>query len=103
MDSPAKMLMIFLDEAEREGDLPLYEAIVRRLSHLPVSGATVQSGIMGFGRHHRIHKKRLLGISDDRPITITVIDSEARLRAILPEIRPMVRDGLMLMLDAEVL
>jgi hypothetical protein len=102
MTGQVKMLVIFVDETDMRGELPLYEAIVRRLVQLDVAGATVSSGIMGFGSHHRVHRKRLFGVSDDRPITITVVDSEERIRAILPVIRPMVVEGLVLLLDAEV-
>ncbi len=100
---PAKMLLIFLDETDREGDVPLYEAVVRRLAHLGVAGATVQAGIMGFGSTHRIHRKRLLGVSDDRPVTISVVETEERLLAALPEVRALVREGLIVMIEAKVL
>jgi uncharacterized protein len=102
MTGHVKMLVIFVDETDMRGELPLYEAIVRRLVQLEVAGATVSSGIMGFGSHHKVHRKRLFGVTDDRPITITVMDSEERIRAILPVIRPMVVEGLVLLLDAEV-
>jgi uncharacterized protein len=97
---PVKMLWIYVDESDAAGEIPLYEAIVRRLSHLDINGATVNAGIMGFGSHHRIHRRRLLGISDDRPITITVVDAEDRVMAALPEIRAMVTEGLVLLTDA---
>ena len=42
------------------------------------------------------------GISDDRAVTISVVDSEERLRHILPEIRGMIREGLVVLIDAEV-
>ena len=98
---PSKMLLIYVDETDRHGDIPLYEAVVRKLSHLDVKGATVQAGIMSFGRHHRIHHKRLLGVSDDRPIMITVVDSLEKILKVLPEIRPVVREGLIVLLDVE--
>ncbi len=66
----------------------LYDAIVRRLHREGILGATVLGGIMGYGVHRRIHKKGLLGISDERPIVILVIDSEEKLRAVLPAIIP---------------
>jgi PII-like signaling protein len=57
---------------------------------------------MGFGSHGKVHHKRLFGISDDKPVTITVVDNESLIRQVLPEIRGMVREGLMVLLDAEV-
>jgi PII-like signaling protein len=97
-----KMLMIFVDESEQFEDLPVYEAVLRRLVHLDIAGATVNHGIMGFGSHHRIHRKRLFGVSDDRPITIIVVDEEQKLRAALAEIRPVMKEGLTLLIDVEV-
>jgi uncharacterized protein len=98
-----KMLMVFVDETDIWEDLPLYEAIVRRLVRLEVSGATVQAGIMGYGSNAKVHRKRLFGVSDDRPITIFVVDTEEKLRRALPEIRPMIKEGLMLLTDVEVI
>jgi uncharacterized protein len=103
MTPPVKMLLIYVDETDTWGTTPLYEAIVRRLRQLGVSGATAQTGIMGFGSHLKVHHKRLFGISDDRPIIITVVDTEHKLREILPEIRRMVAEGLVVMLDVEVI
>jgi len=51
----------------------------------------------------KVHQKRLFGISDDRPVTISVADNEAKIREFLPEIRSMVQEGLLLLLDAEVI
>ena len=101
MNPPVKLLLIFIDETDTWQQMPLYDAIVRRLRQLDVAGATVQRGIMGFGSHMKVHQKRLFGISDDRPVTISVVDNEFTLRQILPEIRGMVREGLVVLLDAE--
>ena len=103
MNEPVKMLLIYVDETDVWETGPLYDAIVRRLRQLGMAGATVQNGIMGFGSHGKMHQKRLFGISDDKPVLITVVDSERRLREILPEIRGMVTEGLMVLLDAEVI
>ena len=99
-----KLLLILVGEADRLGEVALYEAITRKLIQLEAPGATVQAGIMGFGSHHKIHSKRLFGVSDDRPISISVVAEEVFLRdKILPSIRPMVREGMVLLLDVEVI
>jgi len=103
MKPPVKMLMIYLDETDVYGTGPLYEAIIRRLRQLGVNGATAVTGMMGFGAHLKVHRKRLFGISDDKPVVITVVDSEPVIREILPEIRGMVKEGLVVLLDAEVI
>ena len=101
MTGPVKMLVVFLNEVDRIGDEPLYEVVMRRLRKRDVAGATALHGVMGFGQHHRMHHKGLFGIADDRPITITVVDSEARVRALLPELRSLIPSAPMLIVDAE--
>jgi PII-like signaling protein len=88
-------LSIFVDETDTSGDQPLYEAIVRRLLHLDIAGATAMRGEMGYGRHARVHSKRLFGVADDRPIVILAIDHADKIRNVLPEIRSLMQDGLM--------
>jgi len=101
MTEPLKMLVVFLNEVDRIGDEPIYEVLMRRLRKRDVAGATVHHGTMGFGHHHRLHHRGLFGVADDRPIIITVVDTDSKIRALLPEIRTLVREGLMLLLEAE--
>jgi len=103
MTPNSKLLVVVLSKNDMHGEFPLYEALVRRMMQLDVSGATVTVGEMGFGSHHKVHHKRLFGVSDDNPVTISVVDSEEKLRAVAPEVRKMLRDGLIFMSDVEVL
>ena len=103
MKPPIKMLLIYVDETDLWHGQPLFEAIVRRVRQAGLAGATAQHGMMGFGSHRKVHHKRLFGISDDKPVVITVVDEEPRLRSILPELRGMVKEGLMVLIDAEVI
>ena len=103
MQEPVKLLLMFVNETDRWHDTPLYHALVHRLRQLDIAGATAHAGILGFGHHRRLHHKGLLGISDDRPITVMAVDEEQKLRAVLPEVRDMVKEGLILFLDAELI
>lgn len=94
-------LSVYLNEADRMGDIPLHEEVVRRLLRFEISGATVMRGLMGYGKHGTVHRKRLFGVSDDRPIVITAIDEVTRLRAVLPELKSIVPEGLMTLTDVE--
>jgi uncharacterized protein len=96
------MLQVYVDETDMWGDLPLYEAIVQRLVQAGIAGATVNSGIMGYGTTHILHRRRLLGVSDDKPVTISVIEDEQKIRKILPEILAIVEDGPVILFDVEV-
>src|SRR2546427_12163043 len=56
----------------------------------------------GIGAGGRIHRKGLFGVTDEKPVIITAIDSENNLRAILPEILPMVKEGVVALFDTEI-
>ena len=101
MHEPVKLLLMFVNETDTWHDTPLYHAIVHRLRQLHIAGATAHAGILGFGHHKRLHHKGLLGISDDRPVTIMAVDEEQKIREVLPELRQMVKEGLILVLHAE--
>jgi len=102
IEAPAKMLLIFIDQTDTWQNKPLHEAIVRVLEQNGIAGATVLSGIVGYGVHRRIHRKGLLGVSDDKPLMIAVIDNEKKVRDVLPTIRPMIREGLIGLTDFEI-
>lgn len=97
-----KMLLVFIDLTDSWQDGPLYEAIVQTLERHGLAGATVISGIMGYGRHRQIHRKGLFGMADEKPVTIVCIDDGPKLEAILPMIVPMVKEGPVALQDIEV-
>lgn len=104
MQAPVKLLVILVGETDSWEDIPLYEAICNRLVQLNAPGATVQSGIMGYGSHGHLHRKRLFGVVDEKPISISIVDSESDLRErVIPAIRPMISEGLMFLTDVEVI
>jgi PII-like signaling protein len=95
-------LTIYVNETDMRGDLPLHELIVRRLLHMEVAGATVLRGVMGYGSHGQVHRRRLLGVSDDRPIVIIAVDTAERINAVLPELRGLVTEGLVTVSEIKV-
>ena len=98
-----KMLMVIVKEGDVWHGRPLYPAVVQRLWKAGIAGTTVHAGIMGFGRHHRIHHQGLFGIADDRPITIFAVDDEAILRSAVRDARDILHGSMTLLLDAEIL
>jgi PII-like signaling protein len=85
------------------GREPLHEALVGVLEAHGIAGATVIPGIMGYGAHRGVHRKGLIGAPHDKPVILVVIENEAKLRAALPTLRPMVAEGVFVLLDAEVI
>ncbi|QOY84981.1 DUF190 domain-containing protein [Paludibaculum fermentans] len=96
-----KLMVIFLAETETHGDIPLYEALVRKLNQKGVQGASVMRGVMGFGKDHHVHRGRLFGVSDDRPVMIVAADSEENLRNVVPSLRKLAPSAPILLMDAE--
>ncbi len=74
---------IFADADDLVGSIPFYEYVLRYLMHHGIGGATVFSGIMGFGSHHHINEPRRVGASDRVPVMIVVIDEEAKIREVV--------------------
>jgi len=103
IEGPALRLRIYLGDADRWHGRPLHEAIVEVLRQRRLAGATVTRGIEGFGRNAHLHTAKLLRLSEDLPIVIDVVDSEARIREILPELDTMVGDGLITVEPVEVI
>ncbi len=95
-------LTIYLNDADMSGDLTLHETLVRRLLHAEVAGATVFRGVMGYGSHGKVHRRRLFGVTDDNPIAIIAVDDESRIRAVLPELRTLHPGGLMTLQEVEI-
>jgi PII-like signaling protein len=75
---------------------------VHRAHRAGLAGASVFHGIEGFGRSQLVHTSRILNLSDDLPCTIIIVDTEARVRAFLPEVDELVTDGLVLLDVVEV-
>ena len=89
-----KLLRIFLDEADRRHDKPLYAAIVDALHEAGFAGATVLKGIEGYGVHKTLHSARVFDFSTNLPVLIEVFESEQKVLAFLPTLREMVDEGL---------
>jgi PII-like signaling protein len=97
-----KIMRVFLGEADQWDGEPLYEAIVKRLRMLEISGATVDRGILGYGAKGHTHKQSFLHLSRDLPVVISVIDSAEKIEQAAGAIEQMMSDGLIAISDADV-
>ena len=84
LKAEAKLLRIFLGEADKVKHTALYEAIVREARRSGLAGATAWRGIMGFGPTSRIRTARILDLSTDLPIIVEIADEEERINRFLP-------------------
>ncbi len=97
------LLRIFLGESDRHGHKPLYEAIVLKARELHLAGATVLRGGMGFGKSSRVHTSKILSLSEDLPLIIEIVDTEAKINAFLPVLDGMMSGGLVTIERARVI
>jgi PII-like signaling protein len=88
------LLRIFIGESDRYGHHPLYEAIVMKAREMGLAGATVLRGVMGFGKRSVLHTAKVLRLSEDLPLVIEIVDSLEKIEAFMPQLDPMVVDGL---------
>jgi PII-like signaling protein len=102
-ESKAKMMRIYIGENDKWNGKPLYEGIVNGLRAHDIAGVTVYRGILGYGANRRIHKDAALSLSHDRPILLSVVDTEEKLKAFMPILDQMVQQGLVVLSDAEVI
>ena len=84
LKAEAKLLRIFLGEADKVKHTALYETIVKKARELGLAGATVWRGIMGFGPTSRIRTARILDLSNDLPIIVEIADEEEKINRFLP-------------------
>ena len=97
----AKLLRVFIGEADKWHGEPLYDAIVKKLRMLDIAGATVYRGILGYGAKGHEHKKSFLHVSRDLPIMVSAIDSPEKIRAAAEVVEGMLEDGLLVISDVD--
>ena len=98
---PAKMLKVFLGEADKWHGEPLYEAIVKKLRMMEIAGATVDRGMLGYGVKGHEHKRSFWHPMRDLPVTVTVVDSPAKIAEAAAAIEAMLQDGLIVTADVD--
>ncbi len=91
------LLRIMIGENDQHKGKPLYEAIVFKAKELNLAGATVIRGILGFGADSRIHTAKILRLSEDLPVVIEIVDTEERLKTLMPFLDETVKEGLITM------
>ena len=104
MPKPKPMLMrIYTDEAAMRGDEEAVHVVVGRARKAGLAGATVLRGRLGFAAGSVVHRHYSLGIGDNPPMVIELIDREDRLRDFLPQLADMHGIGLITLEAVEIL
>lgn len=102
MEGQAKVMRIFIGESDRWKSRPLYQALVEAMRANDIAGVTVYRGILGYGAHRRMHKDKALRLSPDASIELAAVDTEEKLRALLPLVDQMVEEGLVVFSDVDI-
>jgi PII-like signaling protein len=98
----AKLLRVFLGEADRWHDEPLYDAIVKQLLMMDIAGATVFRGLEGYGAKGHQHKATFFHPTRDLPVMISVVDTAEKISAAAGTIEGMLDDGLIAISDVDI-
>jgi PII-like signaling protein len=98
----ARRLTVLVGEGDRWQHRPVFTEIVHRAHEAGLAGASVFRGVEGYGGSQLIHTTRLLSLSEDLPVAVVIVDAVERIDAFLPQLDGLVRDGLVLLDDVDV-
>jgi uncharacterized protein len=102
-DGDAKRVTASIGSADTWQGRNLAVEIVEACRVTGVAGATVSRGVMGFGHHSVIHKAHLLGLSDDSPEKVEIINRPEEIERLLPILDGMIKGGLIVIEDVHVI
>jgi PII-like signaling protein len=100
---PAKKLTIYVDETNKFGGKPVYEALLNIFYKKKIAGVSVFKGSAGYGSDGVYHTAKLLELSSDMPVKIEVIDSEEMINKVLPDVYQIVEKGLVEVSDTNII
>ncbi|HVU49522.1 MAG TPA: DUF190 domain-containing protein [Polyangia bacterium] len=97
------LVRVFMGESDQWHHQPLHVALLERLRREGFSGATVTRAVAGFGAHSLIHTANILRLSQDLPMIVEIVDTEAQMERLRPILDEMVTEGLVTMEKVTVL
>jgi PII-like signaling protein len=103
IEGEAQRVTVYIGHSDTWHGHNLAVAIVERCREMGMAGATASRGVMGFGGHSVIHRAHLLGLSEDLPEKIEIIDRPEQVARLLPVLDEMVDGGLIVVEDVEVI
>jgi PII-like signaling protein len=84
LQGKSKLLRIFTGEDDRIGHELLHEKILYAAREQGLAGGTIIKGIMSFGPSSRVHRAKLIELSEDLPVVIEIVDTVEKIEAFLP-------------------
>lgn len=102
-EGKAKLMRIYIGENDKWRGKPLHRALIESMRANDIAGATVYEGILGYGANRRIHQDSALHLSHDRPVMLSVVETDEKLQAYLPILDEMVQQGLVVLSDVDII
>ncbi len=94
IEGSGKLLRIYIGSNDKYKSLPMYEAIINKAKEMGLAGSTIIRGVQGFGAASRsIHKARILRLSENLPLLIEIVDTQARIESAIDAFGEMVDEG----------
>ncbi len=94
---------IFLDENDRRDNRPMHEYVVHFLMHHQIRGASIFAAMGGYGHKHHLHLPKRIGATDEAPILIVFIDEEEKILGVLPHLKEVIKEGLIVVKEVKVI
>jgi PII-like signaling protein len=98
---PARRLTVFIGDCDTYRHRSLANEIVHRAHAAGLPGTSVFRGIEGFGARRFIHTTRILSLADELPIMLVIVGDLEAIDDFVPEIAPLLRQGLITIEDVE--
>jgi PII-like signaling protein len=102
IEGAGQRVTVYIGSADTWHGSNLAMAIVERCRKLGYAGATASRGVMGFGKNSRVHRAKLLGLSQDLPEKVEIVDMPDRIAELLPVLEEMVAGGLVIVEDVQI-
>ncbi|MBV8130493.1 MAG: DUF190 domain-containing protein [Planctomycetaceae bacterium] len=103
IEGEAQRVTVYIGNNDTWRGRNLVTAIVEKCRELGIAGATATVGVMGFGKTSRIRRAHLLGLSEDLPERIEIVDQPDRIAMLLPALEELVQGGLIVLEDVQVI
>ncbi|MFN8628652.1 MAG: DUF190 domain-containing protein, partial [Candidatus Binatia bacterium] len=97
------LVRVFIGESDKWHHQALHVALLERLRKDGFAGATVFHGVAGFGARSVLHTSHVLRLSEDLPVVMEIVDTEAKIDHLTAILDEMVLEGLVTMEKVRVL
>jgi hypothetical protein len=102
VDSPAKLVSVYISEADEWHRKPLHLEILKALHAAGLAGGTVVRTVAGFTGGGGVQTTSLVDAGGKLPLVVQFVDSEANVARVLPRLREMAPGRLITVHDVEV-